>query len=119
MSEARDRKALKLQALQERFSKQLPARITALREHWQRLMAAPTEASLRHEFHRQVHSLAGASGTFGYDALGREARDLEKALTGFAALIDEADKAVVARRVDALEQLAQAGVTPSLADCPT
>ena len=58
----------KLKALFDAYTENLPAKITALLAHWKRLTEYWDPADLR-DFHRDVHSLCGSAGTYGYKRL--------------------------------------------------
>ncbi len=66
----------KLQALFIDYTKRLPNIIQNLDTHWQQL-CEHYEAQSFADFHRAVHTLCGTSGTYGYTALSKSARQLE------------------------------------------
>ncbi len=65
--------AAKLQALQQRFITELPARLDDIDQAWQACQQTESSDLL----HRLVHSLAGSAGTFGCTRLGERSRELE------------------------------------------
>lgn len=70
----------KLRALNDRFGASLPATLGRLRDA--RLAfdpAAPDQVRLT-EMHEVLHTLAGSAATFGFRALGQQARALEQDL---------------------------------------
>lgn len=70
-------------ALHEKFSAKLTERIDELGQGWLAVHNKPSSFTLEHPFYRQVHSLAGAAGSFGYTSLGVCARELEQILLEF------------------------------------
>lgn len=58
------------------FSKNLPERIHTIEIQWQNQLKNWNFVSFQ-EFHRQVHSLCGSAGTYGYTALSHTARKME------------------------------------------
>lgn len=66
----------KLQELFIKYAKSLPDKIASLQRNWSALQQSYSKKLLV-EFHRDVHSLCGSSGTYGYPALSQSARDLE------------------------------------------
>ncbi|MFZ3285378.1 MAG: Hpt domain-containing protein [Telluria sp.] len=75
----------KLRALNDKFGASLPATLGRLREA--RLAcdpAAPDQVRLA-EMHEVLHTLAGSAATFGFRALGQQARALEQRLRALLA----------------------------------
>jgi HPt (histidine-containing phosphotransfer) domain-containing protein len=68
--------------LVESFVASLPVRLQKIRQHWQSLLTDWTQPGIQQEMHREVHSLAGAGATFGYDMVTTHARELEELLAG-------------------------------------
>jgi diguanylate cyclase (GGDEF)-like protein len=66
----------KLEALKAAYAEKLPDRIAAILDEWAGLSDHFDQQRFR-DFHRQIHSLAGSSGTYGYAALGQASRDLD------------------------------------------
>ncbi len=84
MSGADDVQA-KVDLMAKVFLGRLPVRFAKMDETLALCRAAPADEANWTELHRQLHSLAGAAGTFGCDGLGERARALEyriKALAG-------------------------------------
>lgn len=75
--------------LREEFRQQLPERLELARRQLAACEADPGTAELLEQLYRTVHSLSGASGTFGLAELGIGARSLE---LDIAALRDRADR---------------------------
>lgn len=69
----------KLQALRQDYTNALPQRINLLHTLWQALQQGWGSATLQ-AFHRDVHSLCGSAGTYGYSDISFRARQLEQAL---------------------------------------
>jgi HPt (histidine-containing phosphotransfer) domain-containing protein len=67
----------KLGAMQALFTARLPVRLAAIDAALQDCRDQPGAREPVEELHRVLHSLTGAAGTFGYDALGLEARSFE------------------------------------------
>ncbi|MGM0679131.1 MAG: diguanylate cyclase, partial [Pseudomonadota bacterium] len=70
MTDKQAAKQAKRRALQEKFSAKLTERVEEIDLSWQAVSHRPGSLGLEHPFYRQVHSLAGAAGTFGYTGLG-------------------------------------------------
>lgn len=66
----------KLQALFVTYTKNLPNKIDNIDKLWMDLENNYTQ-KLFHDFHREIHSLCGSAGTYGYTELGKSARKLE------------------------------------------
>ena len=73
VADKQNSKFAKLQALRERFARELPSRFDDIEKVWQEEKSTAQSGT----FYRLVHSLAGAAGTFGFSQLGDRARDLE------------------------------------------
>ncbi len=70
-------KRLKLQ-----YAEQVPEKISAIVEDWQNTKETGDQETLK-RLHRNVHSLVGTSGTFGFSDLSLQARELEIELKPF------------------------------------
>lgn len=66
----------KLQDLFVIYTKNLPNKIHMITIQWQELLSHFDKIKFQH-FHRDVHSLCGSSGTYGYIELSKAARKLE------------------------------------------
>ena len=66
----------KLHALFISYSRNLPKKIADIEQKWAELANHFDEIELQN-LHRQVHSLCGSAGTYGYKAVGETARRLE------------------------------------------
>lgn len=66
----------KLQELFIAFSNHLPNKILSLQTHWQELCEKFDPKSFK-DFHHEVHTLTGSSGTYGYVNLSKMLRELE------------------------------------------
>ena len=77
---AADRKQLEqqLQALQEQFSSNLPARIAEIQECWQQVQTEPDQLKHYENLVFRAHSLAGSGTSFGYPGITHFCREIEK-----------------------------------------
>lgn len=66
----------KFRALHAAYAKNLPNKIAAIKKQWKKLQQQWDKQAFV-DFHREVHSLCGSSGTYGYIALSKAARNLE------------------------------------------
>lgn len=66
----------KLQALFVAYKKNLPGKMERIEGLWVDLLQQWDERGFK-DFHREIHSLCGSAGTYGYTALGGSARQLE------------------------------------------
>jgi HPt (histidine-containing phosphotransfer) domain-containing protein len=67
----------KLKMMQLSFAKTLPDRLAAIDVTLQACCDEPTQQNHGETLHRLLHTLAGAAGTFGFDALGMQAKKFE------------------------------------------
>lgn len=67
----------KLLALEEAFRQKLPARIEEITHALHQLVLDPGDRAALEQLHRALHTMAGSAGTFGFDALGAQARVFE------------------------------------------
>jgi diguanylate cyclase (GGDEF)-like protein len=106
----------KLQALFADYAKNLPNKIKKIREEWNSLLHKWDEQAFK-DFHRDVHSLCGSSGTYGYTAIGKVARDLEIYLKPFLVnpLISTEQYVEIARLLDLLESMLKNAVPEQVA----
>lgn len=72
----------KIQELFVSYSQNLPNKLQNIQNHWQELCENYT-AKLFEDFYREVHSLTGSAGTYGYHELSKSARELESYLKTF------------------------------------
>ena len=79
MSTATEKKQEKLHKLQEKYISQLPERLSALNEVWQKAINNDDVSALE-ELRQLAHNMAGSAGTFGFGAVSVEARNLEQLL---------------------------------------
>lgn len=70
----------KLQVARLNFANGLQKKWQEIEANWQSLAQAGWEASTFETLHRQVHTLAGSSGTFGFSEVGEIARETETVL---------------------------------------
>lgn len=69
--------AAKMEALKRGFAEGIPGRLEEIGRLWEEALREGADPAVRSHLHRQVHSLAGAAGTFGFPALSAAARSLE------------------------------------------
>lgn len=67
----------KLQQLFLDYSQNLPAKIQLIESEWQGVLLAKDRGDRLEKLHRDVHSLCGSSGTYGYVELSKAARQME------------------------------------------
>jgi HPt (histidine-containing phosphotransfer) domain-containing protein len=67
----------KILALFQSYQQRLPAKIAAIEQQWQTLQRSPWQAEPWEDFHRQVHSLCGSTGLYGFIELSQALRILE------------------------------------------
>ncbi|MDH5302146.1 MAG: Hpt domain-containing protein [Gammaproteobacteria bacterium] len=67
----------KVQLLKESFCRSLRERQVQIDEQWQLCSRQESDPASAFELYRLVHSLAGAAPSFGFDALGQRAREVE------------------------------------------
>lgn len=66
----------KLLGLFVQYAKNLPEKIQRIESFWQEQLSNWDPVTFQ-DFHREVHSLCGSAGTYGYVELGKAARQLE------------------------------------------
>ena len=74
-----------LQALAQLYIAKLPAKLEEMRLTSQRFETDPANRENFASLHRQLHTMAGSAGTFGFPEMGDLARQLEIRLKGFIA----------------------------------
>ncbi len=67
----------KLRALEEVFLQKLPGKIEEITSTTRALLEQPANKELLTVLHRLLHTMAGSAGTFGFDAIGAQARVFE------------------------------------------
>jgi len=97
-----------LHALNMRYAADLPATIAEIDGLWTKVVGGndPTAIKL---LYRELHSLAGSGGTFGYSTLGNAAQAMEFALEPFVAseTVPEAMRDPLASMLDRLKRAAE------------
>jgi PAS domain S-box-containing protein len=68
-------------ALRRKFAENLPVRLQAIRDQFARIDPANWQSDEAESLYRLVHSLIGAAGTFGMNAVSIAAREIEPILT--------------------------------------
>jgi diguanylate cyclase (GGDEF)-like protein len=79
---------LHLEKLKSEYKAQLPAKIAAIESDWQ-LLNNRWKGDVTVQLHRNVHSLIGTSGTFGFNDISKTARTLEEQLKPLLSQKDE------------------------------
>lgn len=92
MSSEKSSFELHLEKLKGEYKTQLPGKIDAIAKDWQLLNNA-WQPELMVTLHRNVHSLIGTSGTFGFTDISKTARELEDFFKPLLAEKDENFKA--------------------------
>ncbi|MBR7746451.1 diguanylate cyclase [Undibacterium baiyunense] len=72
-----------LQALAQLYIAKLPAKLEEMRLTCQRFESDPTNRENYTSLHRQLHTMAGSAGTFGFPEMGDNARQLEIKLKAY------------------------------------
>jgi len=67
----------RLQALRDKYAASIPERMAAIREALARCQGGLTPPNID-QLHHSLHSVAGSAGSFGFHALGNEARRIEQ-----------------------------------------
>lgn len=70
---------LHLEKLKNEYKTQLPEKISAIKSDW-KLLSNTWKGEVIVQLHRNVHSLIGTSGTFGFNDISKAARTLEEQL---------------------------------------
>ncbi|KTC99185.1 diguanylate cyclase [Legionella erythra] len=107
----------KLNALFETYRQSLPGKVQKLREEWTTLLQNWDKSRLI-DFHRNVHSLCGSAGTYGYTELGKAARALEVYLKS---LLDHHDPLSIDQQsqIEQLLKYLELILTDSIAEHPS
>lgn len=78
MSGAGDAIQARVDLMAKVFLARLPVRYEKMNEAFAQCSASPADDEAWTELHRLLHSLAGAAGSFGCDALGARAKQVEQ-----------------------------------------
>ncbi len=97
----------KFQPLRDAYAAALPGRIAKICDTWARLDGIDAQAVDWRELRRLVHTISGSAGTFGFQAVGQKARELEDFMSGFEQCSEDERKAEFERRLAALRLLAE------------
>jgi diguanylate cyclase (GGDEF)-like protein len=109
----------RLEELRAAYASQLPAKLEAIEAHWQSLHSS-WELETAKLLHRLVHSLAGSGGSFGFQQLGGQAREIEIELKGWLKAQQPPDKQQMEGLAKRLADLPQAvSTTPQQPPVPT
>lgn len=115
---------LHLEKLKTEYKAQLPSKLEAITSAWQ-ILCKQWQADTMVVLHRNVHSLIGTSGTFGFTDISKSARTLETALKP---LLEEKDPAyrpaedlknTILKAMDSLCALVSSETNPAKAIEPT
>lgn len=79
---------LHLEKLKSEYKAQLPAKIAAIKSDWL-LLNNRWQGDVTVQLHRNVHSLIGTSGTFGFNDISKTARTMEELLKPLLSQKDE------------------------------
>lgn len=82
---------LHLEKLKSEYKTQLPAKIEAIKSDW-KLLGNQWQPEVMITLHRNVHSLIGTSGTFGFTDISKTARTLENLIKPLLEIKNEAYK---------------------------
>lgn len=95
----------KVAAMAQGFLARLPARLDSMQAAFAQCTAQADSAPHWTELHRLLHSLNGAAGTFGFEALGSEAAAIEKTIKDMLAqgAWQDADLAAVGAALRAMQ----------------
>ncbi|MCU7926731.1 MAG: diguanylate cyclase [Candidatus Thiodiazotropha sp. (ex Dulcina madagascariensis)] len=66
-----------LAVLKERFTGKITAKVGEICQNWEKLKSTPEDLDTFGLLHRQVHTLAGTSATYGFEETGRLAGEIE------------------------------------------
>jgi HPt (histidine-containing phosphotransfer) domain-containing protein len=100
---------IKLQALYDAFALHNPAKLRSIEDLRVRVGAGDVVAA--QTLHREVHTLAGSAGTFGYSQLGDGAKALELAIEALIAQ-GALSRATLEPLAPLLDRLRQAAAIP-------
>jgi diguanylate cyclase (GGDEF)-like protein len=91
MSSEKSSFELHLEKLKGEYKAQLPGKIETIVNDWKTL-SSNWQPELMISFHRNIHSLIGTSGTFGFNDISKAARELEDLIKPLLAHKDESYK---------------------------
>jgi len=109
MSDPADAVQAQLAKLRKKFGLALPEKTSAIGAAVASLVAGPWNEQACADAHRQAHSLAGSSGTYGFPEIGGVARTVEaflKQCLESRALLSAAQKSQIDRLIQDLRDLA-------------
>ncbi|MBX9869316.1 MAG: Hpt domain-containing protein, partial [Burkholderiaceae bacterium] len=66
-----------LHALEVVFAAKLPSKLLEIETAFNQVVKQPTDKGALSLLHRLLHTMAGSAGTFGFDEVGMQARELE------------------------------------------
>jgi len=97
----------KFQPLRDAYRRALPQRIGEICDSWAGVGRNSDSAANWNTFEHLVHSLVGSAGTFGFQALGEQARELEDFLHNGKNCANSERTAEIERRLTRLRLLAE------------
>jgi len=109
MSDPAEALQVQLAKLRKKFGLALPGKTSAIGAAVASLVAGPWNEQACADAHRQAHSLAGSSGTYGFPEIGDVARTVEALLKQSLesrALLSPAQKGQIDRLIQDLRDLA-------------
>lgn len=88
------------------YTKNLPGKIENIEKEWESL-ALHWNATALTTFHRNVHSLCGSAGTYGYIQISKAARELEITIKSFLgeSELSETQKMEIAEKIASLKKI--------------
>jgi len=95
--------AEKIAILRKSFATKIPERLDKIQHHWTALQV-DWQADVFDELHREVHSLAGSSLTYGFVQPGTIARELEKVIQHLTSSPDAEQSQEIVRLLSTLQQ---------------
>lgn len=97
----------KFQPLRDAYGAALPGRFVEIFNAWASVEQSGGKATDWSRFQRLIHTIAGSAGTFGFHAVGDQARELEDFMSGLEQHPKGERKAEIERRLAALRLLAE------------
>ncbi|MDP3267887.1 MAG: diguanylate cyclase [Legionella sp.] len=97
----------KLDQLIKNYSNNLPGKIQGIEHLWDQLQKN-WELAKFHDFHREVHSLCGSAGTYGYIELSKTAREMELFLKSIlnVSVLTEVNRETITTLLNQLKSIA-------------
>lgn len=96
----------KIAILRKSFAQKMPERLDKIQHHWTALQV-DWQADVLRELHREVHSLAGSSLTYGFVQPGSIARELEEVIEHLTSRPDAEQSQQILRLFSRLQQVVE------------